>query len=114
MSEHDEQSCLIQWAYHYSGLPELKLLFAIPNAGVRHYATARRMKAEGLRAGLPDLALMVARQGYYGLFIELKYGKNKPTEEQKWWLEQLTQEGYKACVCYGFEEAKQTLEEYLS
>ena len=38
---------------------------------------------------MPDLFLPVGRGSYHGLFIELKYGKNKPTEKQTEWLKSL-------------------------
>ena len=92
-SEHSEQSAIIDWAkkmaYTY---PELSLLFAIPNGaslsahtdrrGRRFSPQASKLKAEGLRAGVPDLCLPVARQGFHGMFIELKVGKGKPSPEQ--------------------------------
>ena len=71
------------------------------------------MKAEGLKAGVPDLCLPVARQGYHGLYIEMKYGRNKPTAKQKWWLEKLAEQGYKTIVCWGADEAIAVLEDYL-
>ena len=83
MSEHDEQAALFEWAtWHTSQCPELGLLFAIPNGGHRHPVVAARLKAEGVRAGVPDICLPVARKGYHGLFVELKFGRNKPTPAQ--------------------------------
>ena len=114
MSEHQEQAALFQWAeklaYQY---PELDLMFAIPNGGLRHKAVAIRMKAEGLKAGVPDIFLPVARCGHHGLFIELKYGKGKPSTKQVWWLDELQKEDYLAVVCWGWCEAAALIESYL-
>ena len=113
--EHQEQTNLITWSkYQLGKYPELRLLFAIPNGGQRHIATATRLKAEGVKAGVPDLFLPVARHGYHGLFIEMKAGKNKPTDTQIDWMDSLEDEGYLAQVCYGFENAKLLIETYLS
>ena len=93
--------------------PELDLLFAIPNGGARHIAVARKLKAEGVKSGVPDLFLPVARLGYHGLFIELKAGKNKLSENQIAWLEALEDEGYLAQACWGFDEAVDMILWYL-
>jgi len=114
MSEHDEQVALVNWARAMSGqIPELELLYANPLGGKRAWKTARNLKAEGVRAGVPDLTLPVASRGYYGLYIEMKYGHNRPTKPQQWWLEKLREQGHHATVCYGFESARDTILWYL-
>lgn len=35
-------------------------------------------------------------------------------KEQKEWVNKLNEQGYKAVVCNGFEEARDTIEEYLA
>jgi hypothetical protein len=115
MTEHDEQVALFEWAeLQKCTMPELGLLFAIPNGGHRHKATAAKMKAEGVKRGVPDICLPVARDGFFGLYIELKYGKNKTTNEQTGWLLNLVDQGYFAVIATGFEEAKKYIERYLS
>lgn len=114
MSEHDEQVALFAWAqWQTPAVPELALLFAIPNGGHRHKATAAKMKAEGVKAGVLDVFLPVARNGRHGLFVEMKHGYNKPSNEQLWWLEQLEAQGYKTAVCYSFEAAQGEIMRYL-
>ena len=112
--EHQEQAALMRWAeYQSKKLPELALLFAIPNGGFRSKATAGRLKAEGVKAGVPDIFLPVARGEFHGLFIEMKAGRNKPTATQSAWLYHLSQQGYKVAVCYGWEAARDMITEYL-
>ena len=114
MSEHDEQVKLFQWARMSEGRwPELALLFAIPNGGKRHIAVARKLKAEGVKAGVPDICLPVARGPWHALYIELKHKDNKATEGQNWWVWALANEGNRAEVAYEFEGAKALIEEYL-
>ena len=114
MSEHDEQVALFQWAaLNEDKYPELALLYANPLGGKRPGRTAARLKAEGVKAGVPDLTLPVARCGFHGLYIEMKWGKNQPTESQLWWMEQLRAQNYACVVCYGFEHARQALVLYL-
>lgn len=113
-NESIEQICLFRWAEYSSGaMPELKLLYHIPNGGKRDIATAKKLKAEGVKAGVPDICLPVARGKYHGLYIELKVGKNKTTENQDMWLEALNKNGYYTDVCYGWEEASKVITNYL-
>lgn len=112
--EDTEQIGVIEWAeWHTSQYPELKLLHHIPNGGKRNAVEAARLKAMGVKAGVPDLFLPVPRGGYAGLYIEMKYGKNKPTDKQSEWIAALRQQGYKVTVCYSGAEATHELESYL-
>lgn len=117
LSEAEEQCKLMSWANHcaYTGIyPELALLFAIPNGGKRNAAEAAHLKRQGVKAGVPDLCLAVPRGEYHGLYIELKVGKNKPTDNQLGWLRLLRQYGYAVAVCYSAEEAKDVIDKYLN
>ena len=112
--EAAEQTTLLEWAMMQRGkYPELQLLFHIPNGGSRNRLEAINLKKQGVKAGVPDLFLPVARGGKHGLFIELKYGKNKTSENQDKWLSELERQGYKTAVCYGCEAAAETLVKYL-
>lgn len=114
-AEHREQARLFAWVRREEeARPELKLLFAVPNGGARNAATGARLKDEGVRRGVPDMCLPVARQGYHGLFIELKADeKGRPTKEQKTWIVSLAEQGYLAVVCYGADAARAALRQYL-
>lgn len=114
--EHNEQVRLFVWAEREAeGRPELGLLFAVPNGGRRDAVTGARLKAEGVRAGVPDVVLPVARQGYHGLFIELKAdARKRASKEQAEWLVKLESQGYLAVLCHGMEAAKAVLLAYLS
>jgi len=127
-SEHAEQCAVIDWwciACKGYGLPEFALL-AIPNGGARHPAVGRKLKAEGVRAGVPDLFLakplvMVHQSAVsrhlettaHGLWIEMKRRPNKPTPEQEAVILYLRQRGYHVCVCYSADEAIKTIKAYL-
>lgn len=114
MSESEEQICLFRWAQWACGkYPELKLLFHVPNEGKRSVYTGARMRSEGLRSGVPDICLPVAKKRYHGLFVEMKAGKNKPTANQIEWLSSLEEQGYMTAICYGWEAAKVVIENYL-
>lgn len=113
-SEHDEQVALFQWARMNEGRwPELRWMFAVPNGGQRAMLTAIKLKAEGVKAGVPDIFLPCPVGGYAGLWIEMKAGSNKPTAEQRQWLDALREMGYCTAVCWGADEAIRTVESYL-
>lgn len=112
--EHHIQCGVIKWAQmQESKYPELKLLHAIPNGGHRHLVVARKLKAEGVKSGVPDLFLPVARQNYHGLYIEMKTPKGKIQDSQKWWLEELDKQGYYCVVCREVEQTIETIISYL-
>jgi hypothetical protein len=94
-------------------LSELRLLFAIPNGGARHPAVAGKLKAEGVKAGVPDLLLPVARRRWNGLFIEMKSAKGRVSPAQKEWIDALDAQGYRCEVCYGAEAAFDAILGYL-
>jgi hypothetical protein len=114
-TESAEQIALFQWAvWQEKTVPELILLYHIPNGGKRYVTTARRLKAEGVKSGVPDLCLPVSRGGFPGLYIELKrVSGNTATDNQAGWIAALERQGYKALVCYGWEEAADAITQYL-
>jgi hypothetical protein len=108
-TEHEEQVKLIQSI-------NLPLLFAIPNGARTSINVAKKLKAEGLKKGVPDLCLPMARLGYHSLYIEMKRLKPRGTtsNEQKVWLEALAKEGSLCMVCWGAEAAWEVLNNYMN
>ncbi len=112
--EETEQINLFRWAAFAENIyPELKLMYHVPNEGKRSIVTGSRLKQAGLKSGVPDIVLPVAKGEYIGLYIELKYGKNKLTENQKYWLKELRSQRHLTAVCYGWEQARELIESYL-
>ena len=113
--ESEEQITLFQWARLQSGkYPELSLLYHVPNGGSRNRAEAARLQAEGVKAGVPDLCLPVPRGAFHGLYIELKRVRGSRTSDlQVGWMESLMKQGYCVAICKGWEQAAQTIIEYL-
>lgn len=70
-------------------------------------------RAIGVKKGVPDLCLPVARGGCHGLYIEMKAPNGTTRAEQDWWLEELRGQGYQAAVCYGWEDAARVIGSYL-
>lgn len=71
------------------------------------------MKREGVLAGVSDIMLPVARNGWHGLYIELKVKGNTTSPSQKWFIAETTKQGYLAMVAFGWVEAKGIIEGYL-
>lgn len=112
-SETTEQIRLFNWAAaHEEYIPELKLLHHIPNEGKRTNGAV--LKAAGVKGGIPDLNLPVARRGFHGLYIEMKFGSGKTTKKQEAFMELLRKQGYKTAVAYGMEQAREIIRHYLA
>lgn len=83
-SEATEQERVINWARFYAkDFPELDLLHHIPNGGSRNQLEAANLKRQGVKAGVPDLCLPVARNGKHGLYVEMKWQNNKTSGQRK-------------------------------
>lgn len=117
MTEAQEQKAVFDWSKQpsvRSAWPELKLLHHIPNGGKRDAVEAKHLKQTGVKAGVPDLCLPVARDRFHGCYLEMKTEKGRIRPEQTWWMEELQKQGYYATVCRGWQEAVDTLQWYLS
>ena len=116
-SEHQLQSAVIQWWRHACicyELPEFAL-FAIPNGGARDAITGSRLKAEGVRPGIPDLMLAASRREHHGLYIENKVATSGgPSAAQKEVLRYLLGAGYSTSVCYSSGDAIDRIKAYLA
>lgn len=120
--EHVEQSLLIQWAELMSArIPELGLLYSIPNAGgfsggyKANVARVARLKREGVKPGVPDVHLPVARGGYHSLYIEMKSGPtSRVSPDQRQWHAALRAQGHAVRVCYSWDAARDAIERYLA
>ena len=114
-TEEQEQAALVRWsALRSAQVPALALLYHVPNAGSKHINYAVRQKRQGLKSGVPDLCLPVARHGQHGLYVEMKKREGgKVSKAQADWHTRLRAEGYRVVVCEGWEAAQQAICEYL-
>ena len=109
--EHETQVAFFEWA-SWQRFPGIELLHATPNGGLRSKATAGKLKAEGVKAGHPDVSWPVARGGFIGLAIEFKHGDGNPTKEQRERIDRLQREGWCVAVCWTWEAAARLLTGY--
>lgn len=110
-SEAEEQEELFAWCIA-NGIE----MVHIPNERKCSAFVAGQLLMQGLRKGFPDNFFPIASKGFHGLFIELKRAKkalSKKSPEQRDWIKKLNKAGYKAVFCYGAEEAKKVVLEYL-
>jgi len=132
MGKHIEdihQEVVINWSRHVR-LPKadhieeqakvFDYLYAIPNGGKRGKFEAARLKRQGVKAGVSDLHLALPMGRFHGLYIEMKKpivkGESKPqvSAYQREWLTRASKAGYQAVVCYGAEQAKEMILNYIS
>jgi hypothetical protein len=114
LTEHQLQVLVFRWAaLAMRAYPDLRWMFAVPNAGKRTPQQGRWMKAEGLRAGVPDVWLPVPRGGAPGLVIEHKIGRKQLTDEQAQWAVGLDRLGWRVVVSRSFEDSRLAIVNYL-
>jgi VRR-NUC domain len=93
------------------------VLIHIPNGGSRsNKFEGYRLKSQGVKKGVSDLFLPVARGGHFGLWIEFKADPPfdaRVTDEQRWWIAKMRSNCYEARICLGVESAMAVLTAYL-
>ena len=105
-----------RWAFkaNPSRYPMLNMLHCSLN-GVKLSGTqAKVAKGQGMLSGVPDLFLPVPKNGYHGLFIEMKSEKGRVTENQHRFLTNADSVGYKTVICYSAKEAISAIEAYYT
>jgi hypothetical protein len=86
-----------------------------------HFANQRKcsiqegskLKLMGVKRGVSDFFLAIPKNGYAGLWIELKVEKGRLSKEQIAFIERKNQRGYLATAVWGKEAAKEAIIEYL-
>lgn len=91
-----------------------------PNEGKRSKFEQYKAKKLGITSGVPDLLIFSIQWDEEGLIkksgmaIELKVKPNKVTVNQEQCMIHLQNAGWECKVCYSFDEAKKTIDEYLN
>ena len=112
--ESEEQKALFDW-WQRTPYARHFVMYHIPNGGRRDKITGARLKAEGVVAGVPDVFLASPRQGFHGLYIEMKRQRGGTVQAtQKELITALRQAGYRVEVCKGWWEAREAIENYLT
>jgi hypothetical protein len=110
--EEQEQAAVVEWSLLYN---ELRWLHHIPNGKKRSKGVAGQLKAMGVKAGVADLFLPIAKPPYHGLYIEMKnpFTRSTQTEGQKEFQVDVELQGYRYVVARGAGEGISAIKEYL-
>ena len=114
-TEDQEQMTVMSWA-HRTKFKDGRLsdyLFHIPNGGSRNIIEATKLKKMGVKAGVPDLQLIVPNGEVHGLWVELKAQKGKLQPSQQIMIQRVEAQGYMCKVCFGADEAISEIKKYL-
>lgn len=113
---HDEDSlqvaCVRWFSLQYPRMAVL--LHHSPNGGKRNASEAARFKAMGVRAGFPDLVLLVPRGRYHGLMIELKTTKGRQSEHQAHYQQAVEEQGYRYEICRDANQFVDIVTDYMT
>lgn len=123
-TESGHQRALFMWSgQQLPTWPELLWMYAIPNGGGRSAAQGNTLKAEGVKGGVSDVCLPIARKGYHGFYIEMKkpgdptvkpkIAPGKESEDQKKFGAFLHEQGYLYRCCFTWEEARDSIIWYM-
>jgi len=131
-TEHGHQCAFFQWLALTGKheIPDADLIFSVPNGGERTPSEGAKMRAEGLRPGVPDIEWAVPAGSFHGLFVEMKRPALKPrncppmfspidpvindglTAAQKTVARRLQAMGYAVAVAYSWLEARDAIRLY--
>jgi len=91
------------------------------NEGKRTVVQGWNLKLMGLRPGVSDIMIYYPTKTFHGMFLEVKrnkkYSKSEMQTEtwicQQEFIERVKSVGYDGKTCYGWEDGKRIIEEYL-
>ena len=119
-TENQEQRAIVKYLYLH---PVLKDFYCKNNnEGKRTEAQTWHLKCMGLRPGVSDLFIYYPTAKYHGLFLEVKRNMSYPTSArntdtwiaQELFIETVRSVGYAGHFCFGFENGKRIIDDYLS
>ena len=109
--EHIDQVKVVQ---HFRAFYPDIIIAAIPNGGDRTASERVRLHSEGVLAGMPDLCVLEPKNGFHGLFVEMKTKAGVVSSKQSDVNLQLNAKGYRAVIARSAAEAIKTIEDYLN
>lgn len=133
-SEHAHQRAFfawLAWMKHLNVYPKADRMFAIPNGGKRDPITAARLKAEGVKPGVPDTFYPVPSPGlmdgamhvkasnvlfvkHCGLWLEFKKPqKGRERSQQSERMEWMIEDGYAVATVYSWRAAAHAFADYV-
>lgn len=119
-SEFQEHTALVDWSesavleFEHRRLRLSDHLIHIPNGELRDDATAGKLKAMGVKAGVADFLLPVPVRDIHGLWIELKSATGTLSKEQREFLMNMAAQRYAAIVAHGWMAASEAIKAYCT
>ena len=110
MNEHSMQVKVVQYVRTF--YPEV-LILSVPNGAGTSAKNRLALYAEGLLPGVPDLFIPEARQGFHGLWIEMKTQEGVESVAQKRIRNHLEDNNYLCYVARSEQTAINIIEAYL-
>jgi hypothetical protein len=109
LSERQEQLRVVKWL-NENGIA----FYHVPNGGKREIREAVMFHQMGVIAGVPDLCILGAMDGYHGLYIEIKrQNGGKLSAAQIRWGKILTEKGYLWKEGKGADECIKIVRDYF-
>ena len=71
-------------------------------------------KSQGMCIGQSDIFLAVIRGGFAGLYVELKEGYNKATDDQLEFGQEMLRQGYDFEIATGFKACQDAIKRYMN
>ena len=102
----------------YSGLDwfhpanERKTKMFVNSKGQKFSPEGCKLKAKGVKSGVPDILIFNQRNGFGGLAIELKVGPNTLSATQIEWMERLNKNGWLCFVSWSLDEVLSLIDWY--
>ncbi len=109
-----QQACFSWIAFKAAKDWRYKLIYAIPNGGYRHKLVAAKLKREGVKAGVWDIAIDVPSRGFHGARVEIKTSKGKLTKEQEDMRLLYLQAGYLPVIIRSTDQFINFIQEYFN
>ncbi len=109
-AETIEQIKVVNWIRQCTTLPVLHIA-GERKCSPQYGAILKRM---GTRAGVSDIFIPRAVDGYHGAWIELKTITGRATPAQIAFLEDMEKEGYHTAIAYGAEQCIAIIRDFYS
>lgn len=104
-------SCVRWWDMTHPN--DKRLLSHSANGGKRNIIEAAKFKEMGVRAGFPDLILLIPNKFYPFMGIELKTATGRQSEQQKAYQREFERRGYKYVIVRSLNEFIKVVSDYL-
>jgi hypothetical protein len=103
--EEDLHRLVFAWIFAMQRThPILDFMMHVPNGGGRSKGEAGKLKAMGVRRGVPDVLCPFKCSGFNGFACELKAPNGKCSPEQNMFLTKAKNDGWLVGVCFTFDE----------